>query len=127
MTPASAWTWLFGSRRADLRTALSAEQCFETLIGKHEVAGWVRPGHAWVRKRSFVRNSFRPVLRLTWEADGSRTTVVCRCGVSPWVVGFTLVWLGVLVIVSTVVAVFVVAAGLPPASLAAFPVLMLFV
>jgi hypothetical protein len=137
VSPLGAWTWLSGSRRTDLRTRLSPEQCFErlrdnadslwTLFGTREVVGWVRPGRAQLRKRSFVRNSFRPWLRLTWEADGRFTAVVCRCGMSPWTVGFLAVWLGVLALLAVLMTVLVFTTDVPAVSLAAFPALILFV
>ena len=133
----SPLAWLFGSRRTDLRSALTPEQCVErlkgavdspwALFGKNEVAGWVRPAAAWVRKRSFVRNSFRPVLRLTWQADGRYTAIVCRCGMSPWVAGFTGAWLGLLVLLTGLTTLLVFTEGFPAGTLAAFPILLAFV
>jgi hypothetical protein len=102
--PRDFWIWLVGPRTTELQSRLGAEMCFERLdaavasrwafFSNSEVAGWVRQGEAYLLKRIYWRNDFRTAMRVAWEADGLRTRVVCRCGMTAWTVGFMAFWFG---------------------------------
>jgi hypothetical protein len=136
VTPLGAWTWLFGPRLTNLRSRLTPDQCLArlrgavdspwVLFGRSEVVGWVRPGGAWVRKRSFFRNSFRSWLRLTFQTDSRYTAIACRIGMSAWAIWFTVVWLGFVALLAALMTVLVFTTDVPALALAAFPGLILF-
>src|SRR5580704_10148703 len=111
MSPLGVWIWLFGPRTTELRTRLSADECFQRLNGavvsrwawfvKGEVSGWVRQRDAWVRRRQFWRrNSFQSVMKLKWEPDGLKTVIVCRCGMMTSTAVFMALWLGAVCLVA---------------------------
>jgi hypothetical protein len=89
----------------DLMTRFSRQQCAER-INEATGSGWNpfggsavigkagKGGGALAWNRRFVRNSFRPVLRLRFKAVEGGTLVRCRIGLGAFTLGFSILWCG---------------------------------